>query len=101
MMTNWATVENSRRRRRRVLRRIVQGQIAQAGGPCGADAVFGTGPSAVPQFQFGERGVLGVGGEAGELPEAGRPAAQDAEIPHALRGGPQERALCVITRTGL
>jgi hypothetical protein len=54
----------------------------------------------VPQ-QFGERGVLGVGGEAGELPEAGRPAAEDAEIPHALRGGPQERALCVITRTGL
>lgn len=44
----------------------MQRQSGKAGGSRGADAVLGSGPLAGPQLQCGDRGVLGVGGEAGQ-----------------------------------
>jgi hypothetical protein len=46
-------------------------EVAQAGGACGADVVLGAGPLVVAQFQRGDRGVPGVGSEAGRCMPSG------------------------------
>jgi len=47
-----------------VLRGGVEGQVTQAGGAGGADAVLGSRPLAVAQFESGDRRAGGVGSEA-------------------------------------
>jgi hypothetical protein len=59
-----------------VLRGVVQGQVAQAPGAGASDAVLGAGPLAVPEFECGDGGAGGVGGERGEPQAVGVGAAQ-------------------------
>jgi hypothetical protein len=46
----------------------VERQVGQADVFGAADAVFGAGAAAVPQFQVGQLPAAGVGGEAGDPP---------------------------------
>lgn len=47
------------------------GEVAQADGAGGANAVLGPGAPAVAQLRFGDRDVLDVGGEAGQAHPVG------------------------------
>lgn len=71
-----------------VLRAVVQGQVAQAGGAGGADAVLGAGPPAVPQLQRCDLLAGGVGGEAGQPQPVGVGEAQLGARPSTTAHAP-------------
>ncbi len=86
-----------------VLRGAVEGEVLQAGGAGGADAVLAAGPLAVAQFEGGDRLARRVGGKAGQPHAVGVGEAQlGAGVRPFLRSYPlrKQGTFLVVERTG-